>query len=593
MKQFLKIKLVFGLLWKINPSYVFLLLFNSLVFTGRILGNVVLPKYLIDELTGEKDLSRLLLWVGMIVSANLLFYFLGKVSQRLLDVRREVLEYEIQKAFADKIMNIEYRHLENPYYLDLKERAQFAMRNQSAATNLVNNLTDAVKQLFTLAGLLAVMLRLSWILVALLAVTIALMLLVQASFANYQQKFFREIIPVNRRYGYYVGLSFQDIYQKDFRLYDMSGMLGDRITLYNREIADWFTAYHRREGLFMGLYQWIQVLQTALAYGYVGLRCVAGFQGASALSIGSLTLYVQAAIQFSTSIMAFGGNLIAVNQMLGYLDTFLELMVIPDEKDLGGKEKLGEIGSIRFDDVTFTYPGSEKPVLEHISFTIEKGQKISIVGLNGAGKSTLVKLLCRLYRPDSGTISVNGIDIFSYDHASYLREIAAVFQDFKLFNFTIEENITSRPEGADEEKVAEILDEVGLADKIRELPHGVRTLFGKLYDAEGVEMSGGQAQKVAIARALYKGGSLVILDEPTSALDPIAEAEIYENFNQMVGGKTALYISHRMSSSVFCDKILVLNHGQVEDFDTHAALMRRPDSTYARLFRSQAVNYAL
>jgi len=222
--------------------------------------------------------------------------------------------------------------------------------------------------------------------------------------------------------------------------------------------------------------------------------------------------------------------------------------------------------------------------LDNITFEIREGEKISIVGLNGAGKSTIVKLLCRLYRPDSGTIYINDMDIFEYEHISYLANLAAVFQDFKLFNFSIQENITCKPVGVDNEKVNKILDEVEIREKIESLPKGIQTLFGKEYDIEGVEFSGGQSQKIAIARVLYKDASLVILDEPTSALDPIAEAEIYENFNKMVGDKTAVYISHRMSSSVFCDRILVLNNGRIEAYDTHKKLRENKEGLYYKLF---------
>lgn len=254
-------------------------------------------------------------------------------------------------------------------------------------------------------------------------------------------------------------------------------------------------------------------------------------------------------------------------------------------------EDLGETGGdllaldkdtpleIEFDNVSFKYPDTDKNIYENFSLKIPAGQKLALVGINGAGKTTFVKLLTGLFSPDSGRI--------------LLASIAAVFQDYKLFNFSIQENITCKPAGEDDERVNKILDEVEIKDKIMELPNGIKTLFGKEYDSQGVEFSGGQSQKIAIARALYKDASLVILDEPTSALDPIAEAEIYENFNRMVGDKTAIYISHRMSSSVFFDRILVLNKGIIEAYDTHNKLMENTEGLYYKLFNSQAENYKL
>ena len=198
-----------------------------------------------------------------------------------------------------------------------------------------------------------------------------------------------------------------------------------------------------------------------------------------------------------------------------------------------------------------------------------------------------------MYRVDSGEILINGKNIQDYDYKSYMEKIAAVFQDFRLFDFTIGENISCQQEDADRERMNRLVDEVGLKEKTDSLKQGLDTRFGKEYEEDGIEMSGGEGQKVAIARALYKEGSLVILDEPASALDPVAEAEIYEKFNRLVEDKTAVYISHRMSSSVFCDRILILDGGRVADYDTHENLMKKTDNLYYKLFMSQAENYQM
>ena len=276
------------------------------------------------------------------------------------------------------------------------------------------------------------------------------------------------------------------------------------------------------------------------------------------------------------------------------MDPFMEFMGLEEETKAVGKKRFeGPVETIEFSHVTFTYPKAEKAVLRDVSFTIHKGEKISIVGLNGAGKSTLVKLICRMYRADSGEIRINGTNIYDYDYMTYMNAIAAVFQDYRLFNFTIAENISCRQQQVDEARIHHLIDEVGLRDKVDSLQNGIYSRFGKEYDEEGIEMSGGEAQKVAIARALYKDASMVILDEPASALDPIAEAEIYEKFNSLVEDKTAIYISHRMSSSVFCDRILIIDGGTVADYDTHENLMKKTDSLYYKLFESQAENYRL
>lgn len=591
MNNIKKLKMFFSLAWSISPSYLLFLIFSTLVNSGQVLINVILPRFLIDELIGDKNTNMLILYGAAIVLSNVAFALLANTMKKIMDVKNIYMNNKMSQAMANKIMNVEFSYLENPYYLDLKERAVFAFTNQSSMEALIRNVTTALKHLVTIIGLLVIMFSLSWVLVFLLAVAVLISLLIYRLFMNYQMNFFKEVIPVNRKFGYYVGICYDNHPQKDIRLYGMSKMLTDRVTEYSVEIHDWFSEYYKKQGIYLGLYGVINDLQAALAYGYVALRVMSNSFG-TRIGIGSFTMYVTAAINFSISTADFGRSIIGIIQTLGYLDPFMEFMSLPDEDKIGGTlEFKGEIESIEFKNISFSYPGSEKLVLEDISFSIKKGEKISIVGLNGAGKTTLVKLISRLYRPIAGEILINGYNIFEYEHKSYMKKIAAVFQDFKLFAFSIDENITCKEIDSDKERIMELIEEVGLKQKIEELPNGLSSLFGKAYDEEGIEMSGGESQKVAIARALYKDASLIILDEPTSALDPLAEADIYENFNSMVGGKTAIYISHRMSSSVFCDKILIIDEGKVLDFDSHTNLLQKTNSLYYKLFNSQAVNY--
>lgn len=586
-------KMFFSLSWKLCPSYIITLITSTLLSSGQIWANIILPKFLIDELTGERSIEMLILWGALIVSSNLLFGFLNNTMKEITSVQNVEVKEIFDRAFSEKIMKVEFSYLENPYYLDLKEKAVFATNNQGTMRNLVTSLAGMFKGLFTIIGLMAVMFTLSWTLVVVLIATVGLMLLIQKSVMGYQVKFYNEIIPVNRKYGYYIGLCESDKIQKDIRLYGMSKMLSDRVTEYNKELNSWFTKFYRTMGKYLGIYGIINDLQSAIAYGYVGLRVIMARLG-NLISIGSFTMYVSSAISFATSSVELGKNVVSVMQMIGYLQPFMEFMSLSDEDNTQGAVPFkGEIESIRFEKVSFKYPGSDKLVIEDISFSINKGEKISIVGLNGAGKTTLIKLICRLYHPTSGIIYINDRDIFEYEHTSYMKQLSAVFQDYKLFAFSIEENITGKDPGEDTLSAEKLVEQVGLKEKVKELPNGIRSLFGKAYDESGIEMSGGQGQKVAIARALYKGGSLIILDEPTSALDPLAEAEIYENFNSLIGDKTAIYISHRMSSSVFCDRILVLNKGGIEDYDTHEKLMEKKESMYYKLFNAQAVNYKI
>jgi ABC-type multidrug transport system fused ATPase/permease subunit len=562
-----------------------------MVGTGQILINVVLPKFLIDELIGELNPRKLIFYGALIVIFNVVFALFAQAMKRIMDLKNMYMKESLSLAMAEKIMKVEFSYLENPYYLDIKERAVFAINNHNALENMIVNLTDLVKNLITLIGVITIMFTLSPVLILLLSCTIIITLLIQGYFSKYQTKFFKEVIPINRKYGYYINLAYQDKLQKDIRLYGMNKLLTDRIALYNDEVNDWFTKFYKRIGLVQSLYSIINDLQAAIAYGYVGMRVLSSILGPQ-IGIGSFTMYVSAAINFTATFNAFGSNITRVIQLTGHIDPFIEFMSLPDEEKKEGTIPFtGEIKTLSFENVTFSYPGSDQLVLKGISFMVEQGEKISIVGLNGAGKSTIVKLLCRLYQPNSGNIKINGHNIYEYEFTSYMKGIAAVFQDYKLFAFSLKENIICTNTVEEEKHILELVDKVGLKNTIEKLPEGIHSLYGKAYNEKGFDISGGESQKIAIARALYKEASLIILDEPTSALDPLAEAEIYEKFNQLVGSKTALYISHRMSSSVFCDKILVLDNGHITDFDSHVKLMEKKESMYYKLFKSQAVNY--
>lgn len=581
------------LAWSVSPAYLMLLVLNALTNAAKTVLNVVLPMYLIDELTIGRDIRQLVFYGGLIVLNNVGMTLLTNTFARFIKVKEKQTRNGMMKLMSDKIMNLEYSYLENPTYLDLKERAVFIINNQDAIANLIISLADLLSKGATLVGLIAILITLGPVLIVVLFIGISLMLLSYAGVSKYQTEVMQEIIPVNRRFGYYMNLASDKEIQKDVRLYNMQKMIIDRIVQFSHETCDIFEKVQLRQGKAIGQMTAISEGIAAFSYGYVGIRTISSVFGPQ-LSIGALTMYVSSAINFSTMVTSFGESVVTMMQFLSWLDPYMEFMALAEETKQTGKEPFsGDVETIEFKDVTFTYPNAEKPVLKNISFSIKKGEKISIVGLNGAGKSTLVKLICRMYQADSGEILINGKNIYDYDYMSYMNTISAVFQDYRLFNFTIAENVSCQQKGANQAEIHRLIKEVGLEEKVAELPNGIESRFGKDYDEEGIEMSGGQSQKIAIARALYKKASMVILDEPASALDPIAEAEIYEKFNSLVEDKTAIYISHRMSSSVFCDRILIIDGGTVADYDTHENLMKKTESLYYKLFMSQAENYKL
>ena len=250
-----------------------------------------------------------------------------------------------------------------------------------------------------------------------------------------------------------------------------------------------------------------------------------------------------------------------------------------------------ENAEITFSHVTFSYPGSDRVIIDDVSFTIKPGEKIGIVGLNGSGKTTLIKLLCRLYDPTSGTITVGGADIRTIPHGEYARRIGIVLQDYALFAYSVRENIVFDGE-PDDVRMNAAIEKSGLSKKIATLPKGTDTVLYKALDPDGVEFSGGEGQKLALARAVYKNAGFFILDEPTSTLDPIAEYDLFSRLSAISGGKTTLFISHRLSSTKFCDRILVLDGGRVTETGSHDELMSL-GGLYADLFRAQAKYYEM
>ena len=263
--------------------------------------------------------------------------------------------------------------------------------------------------------------------------------------------------------------------------------------------------------------------------------------------------------------------------------------IMLDSDEENSLREAGDFESLEFKHVSFAYPGSDRLILDDISFKINKGDKISIVGINNAGKTTIVKLIARFFDIDEGEILYNGENIKNIDKKSLYKKMSAVLQDFSIMPFTIKDNIIGAND-LDYEKIDKILREIKLDEKIASLENGLDTYMNKDIYENATDLSLGQKQKLAIARCLYQNPDLIILDEPTASLDPLAESAIYEQFNQMTEGKTAIFISHRMSSSRFTDKILVLDDGKIKAFDSHQNLMKT-DNIYSRLYKSQSKYY--
>ena len=322
------------------------------------------------------------------------------------------------------------------------------------------------------------------------------------------------------------------------------------------------------------------------------LVCLKAYGGA--FGIGAVTQYISAVTALSHNLEEFLGAIGEVNTNREFLKKTFDFLDTPNDMYQGSLtvEKRNDCQyEVEFKDVSFCYPGTDRKVLDHVNLKFRIGEKLAIVGENGSGKSTFIKLLCRLYDPTEGEILLNGINIKKYNYKEYMSVFSVVFQDFKLFALPLGQNVAASTE-YDSEKVQECLSKAGFDARSARMEKGLDTWLYKDCDADGVSISGGEEQKIALARALYQNAAFLILDEPTAALDPIAEAEVYSSFNEIVGDRTAVYISHRLSSCRFCDEIIVFDQGRIVQQGTHEELVEQTNCKYYELWNAQAKYYA-
>ena len=342
----------------------------------------------------------------------------------------------------------------------------------------------------------------------------------------------------------------------------------------------------------MGVYASLGVCITTLVTGFIYVfTCLKAWGGA--FDVGSITQYVGAATAMVTNVFALTDLLGIMKTNTPYLEKTFEFLDIPNamyQGSLTTEKRSDRQYEVEFKNVSFKYPGSENWALKNVSMKFKVGKRLAIVGENGSGKTTFIKLLCRLYDPQEGQILLNGIDIRKYNDRDYMDVFSVVFQDFQLISQPLGQNVAGSST-YDEAKVRKALIDAGFGDRLETMPDGLNTQLYKDFTENGVEVSGGEAQKIAIARALYKDAPFIILDEPTAALDPIAEAEIYSKFNDIAGDKTAIYISHRLSSCKFCDEIAVFHDGGVIQRGTHTELVADENGKYYELWNAQAQYY--
>ena len=393
----------------------------------------------------------------------------------------------------------------------------------------------------------------------------------------------------NRFFHFHLRLPEDPKNAPDLRIYDQFQNVLQHyvLNLYGPDTA-FFQLRRGIMGVLISASSAVSALLIGPVYLFVCLKAWGG-----AFGLGSVAQYLGAATNLFQGLVTLV-NMIADLQINGiYMKNIFDYLDLPNKMYQGSlttEKRNDRQYTVEFRDVSFRYPGSEQYALRHLNMTFKVGKRLAVVGMNGSGKTTFIKLLCRLYDPTEGVILLNGIDIRKYRYDEYMDIFSVVFQDFKLLALPLGQNVATSQK-YDAARVTDCLNKAGFAERLAKMPKGLDTCLYKELDEDGVTVSGGEAQKIAIARALYKDAPFIVLDEPTAALDPMAEAEIYSKFNEIAGDKTAIYISHRLSSCKFCDEIAVFDHGEVIQQGTHDALVADTAGKYYELWNAQAQYY--
>ncbi|WP_394895803.1 ABC transporter ATP-binding protein [Clostridium perfringens] len=549
---------------------------------------IFLPKFLIDELLGQRRIEIILMTlIGFFLLSSVVNYSIAWLrcaySPRVTKIRTDYIT-----MISDKIMKMDFKNTEDPEVLNkIKSVMNAVMSNNTGVEGVYHTLLGLFGRLTAFVGYISIVLFLSpWILLFLIInVLISYALTMRVKKYEYSQK--EKAADKDRRTFYVFDTMYDFAYGKDIRIYDLKNILIDKFKKFRGERIDISNDVQEKQLKVKIVDVILLVIRECVVYGYLIYNVL--FTG---MGIGDFTMYFSTINGFGDWMKGILGDLAHIKAQNMYLDDMREFLEIKSED----KEKTRDIPidssyEIEFKNVSFKYPKTDKYIYKNLSLKIKKGQRLAIVGINGAGKTTFVKLLCRLYEPTSGEILINGVNIKDFSKEEYYKILSVVFQDIKTFAFTVAENVSlENLEDVDREKVLHCIEKAGVGDKINSLQKGIDTSLLKILDGEGVELSGGENQKLALARALYKNGKIVILDEPTSALDAVAEYNIYKEFDELIGDKTAIYISHRLASTKFCDVIAFFENGEIVEYGTHEELLKK-NGKYSDMFNIQAQYY--
>lgn len=597
--------------WKLRPTLLISYGLSAVVKAVTPYTSIYFSARIIGELSQGRNPQVLAQWVGWLLGVTVALLLLGGALSRWETWEKDQLQLWDDKRNMDKMMDLDYALVQKREIYDLYEQTEqnrrfggWGMYNlPQYFSNCVTYGMQVLIGVVLSAGLVSqqipiphalAFLNHPMCLVAMVSVMLGVAFLspVCANRSNaYWGNNGEEMRLGNRmlsQFGYQCNHSKRSL---DMRIYEQQSNVCQHYLKRNNiygvdsRLARWARG---PMGLWAAAGKGVSAILTGVVYLYVCLKAWAG-----AFGVDGITQYVGAVTTLFAGVAGLMEALGDIQCNARYLAVTFQFLDVKNQMYQGSltTEKRSDRNyQVEFRDVSFRYPDSEAWALRHVNLKFQVGSRLAVVGENGSGKSTFIKLLCRLYDPTEGEILLNGIDIRKYQYPDYIALFSVVFQDFHLLALPLGQNVAGRTQ-YDRERVAQCLTQAGVMDRVEKMDQGLDTYLYKDLEKKGVEVSGGEAQKIAIARALYKDAPFIILDEPTAALDPIAEAEVYSKFDQIAGDKTAVYISHRLSSCKFCDDIVVFDHGHIVQQGSHQQLVEEQGGVYAQLWQAQAQYY--
>ncbi len=571
-----------GKVVRMNPLFACLKAIQIIAKSFEPVLYLLFIQRVMDNLQAEFAFSAVLKNVtGLAVS-----WLALKCLQKLLvdRVEREELltMMKVKSDLAQAISHLPYQDFEAARIKDLIQLSA----DQGPFIRVMDHFSLIVNRFFVIVSLTVLVSRQSVLIVLLMVVTVLFRLVVDGRNRKVWGFWREKYAPINRHIGYLFELMYNPIYGKELRASQAESIVEDQIGVVSKEYMRVSQKHNQQLVKNNAAADFVVLIQEVFVYLSLGVKVIA-----RELTVGNFVMIIGAVQQYSANLLGLVSEVSELILDASFIEEYRWFMQTytkaADQEGSTLKIDSRHPLTIEFQNVSFTYPGNEEPTLEDISVTIRGGESLSIVGENGAGKSTFVKLLCGLYAPTSGKILVNQRDLQSYTEAERAALFGAIFQDFKLLAFSVAEALVG-VQAVDNDKLTEVLSKVGLKQRFEELTAGTRSFISKEFSEAGIEFSGGEMQKIALARMIYKDASIMILDEPTAAMDPLAEYELYSGFGELVREKTAIYISHRLSSTRFTDQILVLENGRVIEYGSHHQLAECTDGAYAKMFATQA-----